>query len=62
MERLKLVEPAAGLWRMAGTAIEKALKELPRLARGAGRDCTGCSMYGMIVKVGSVIPTQVRID
>ena len=28
MERLKLVEPAAGLWRMAGPTIEKALQEL----------------------------------
>ncbi len=28
MERLKLVEPAASLWRMAGPTIEKALREL----------------------------------
>ena len=28
MERLKLVEPAASLWRMAGPTIEKALEEL----------------------------------
>ena len=27
MERLKLVEPAANLWRTAGPTIEKALKE-----------------------------------
>ena len=28
MERLKLVEPAASLWRTAGPAIRRALKEL----------------------------------
>ena len=28
MERLKLVEPAASLWRMAGPTIAKALREL----------------------------------